>query len=491
MYIVVSFSRLSLIVVLTLTLTLVGYHSSSSSAAAAAAAADANTLELQSSNDKGGPPTINDPHLKVDLVFKGLQFPTSMAFLGPNDILVLEKNNGTVQRIVNGHILPHPLLKVPVANKGETGMLGIAVAEHKNDNRPTYVFLYYTVSGGEKASGNSTTTNTIGGGSIQPLGNRLYKYEFVNNSSNDKLIIPKLLLTIPTSPKTPNHNGGKIIIGPDQNVYIVIGDTDEFYDQYFNHLSLTTKAQNFKNGSGPNGTGGILRLTQDGKPVGKNIILSDKFPLDLYYAYGIRNSFGMDFDPVIKKLWDTENGPAYGDEINLVEPGFNSGWAKVQGVWENNESRKAGPIMLSPDPHILVDFGGRGKYRPPELTWNVTVAPTGLAFVNSSKMGKQYENDMFVGDYLNGNLYHFKLKKNRTGLDLHGPLADTIISNPSEMQQVIFGHGFGRITDIKVGPDGYIYILSVNPTAAGKEGTIFRISPANVIMQLIPPFFIY
>ncbi|MFL6367339.1 MAG: hypothetical protein ACJ72T_02165 [Nitrososphaeraceae archaeon] len=85
MYIVVSFSRLSLIVVLTLTLTLVGYHSSSSSSAAAAAAADANTLELQSSNDKGGPPTINDPRLKVDLVFKGLQFPTSMAFLGPND----------------------------------------------------------------------------------------------------------------------------------------------------------------------------------------------------------------------------------------------------------------------------------------------------------------------------------------------------------------------------------------------------------------------
>ena len=253
MYIVVSFSRLSrlsLIVVLTLILTLVEYHSSS-----ATAAADTNTLELQSPNDKGGPPTINDPHLKVDEVFKGLQFPSSMAFLGPNDILVLEKNNGTVQRIVNDQILPHPLLKVPVANKGETGMLGIAVAEHKNDNRPTYIFLYYTVSGGGKASDNSTTTNTIGGG-IQPVGNLLYRYELVNNSSNDKLVNPKLLLTIPTSPKTPNHNGGKILIGPDHNVYVVIGDTDEFYDQYFNHLPLTTKAQNFKNGSGPNGTGG-------------------------------------------------------------------------------------------------------------------------------------------------------------------------------------------------------------------------------------------
>jgi aldose sugar dehydrogenase len=97
---------------------------------------------------------------------------------------------------------------------------------------------------------------------------------------------------------------------------------------------------------------------------------------------------------------------------------------------------------------------------------------------------------MFVGDYLNGNLYHFKLNKNRNGLDLHGPLADTIVSNPTEMQGVILGHGFGRITDIKTGPDGYLYILSVSrAAAAGKEGTIFRISPA--VRQLSPPFFIY
>ncbi len=97
---------------------------------------------------------------------------------------------------------------------------------------------------------------------------------------------------------------------------------------------------------------------------------------------------------------------------------------------------------------------------------------------------------MFVGDYLHGNIYHFKLNKDRTGLDLHGPLADTIVSNPSEIQTAIFGYGFGRITDIKSGPDGYLYILSVNPaTTAGKDGTIFRISPANSMKQPIPPFF--
>ena len=63
-------------------------------------------------------------------------------------------------------------------------------------------------------------------------------------------------------------------------------------------------------------------------------IIGDEDPLNKYYAYGIRNSFGIDFDPVTGKLWDTENGPGYGDEINLVEPGFNSGWSKVQGIRE-------------------------------------------------------------------------------------------------------------------------------------------------------------
>ena len=77
------------------------------------------------------------------------------------------------------------------------------------------------------------------------------------------------------------------------------------------------------------GRAGILRVTQDGRPVGHGILGPDD-PLNKYYAYGIRNSFGIDFDPLTGNLWDTENGPDYGDEINLVRPGFNSGWKVVQ-----------------------------------------------------------------------------------------------------------------------------------------------------------------
>ena len=418
---------------------------------------------IEASRSPSNVPTINDSALKVDTIFRGLNFPTSIGFLGVNDILVLEKNNGTVQRIVNGKIIAEPLIKVAVANKGERGMLGIAT-DYNSTRDIRYVFLYYTQSGGGIAGDDATA-------GIQPSGNRLYRYELINN----KLLNPKMLLSLSTSPKTPNHNGGKMVIGPDRNIYLVVGDVDKFYNQYFDHLPLATKAQNIHNNKNPDGPGGILRLTQDGKPVVNGIFSNNEYPLNLYYAYGIRNSFGLAFDPITGILWDTENGPDYGDEINLVQPGFNSGWGKVQGIWYNNGSHQGPPIQNNVsdlNDNILVNLEGKGKYRTPEFIWNETIAPTGLTFLNSTKLGKQYENDMFIGDFKNGNLYHFKLNSSRTGLSLHGVLADRLASSPKELHDQIFGKGFGGITDVKTAPDGNLYIVS-NQSGIG---TIYRIS---------------
>ena len=382
------------------------------------------------SPSSGGPTITNDTSLRVETVSTGLVRPTSMAFLGPNDILVLEKNTGNVHRITNGQLLPQPLLHVNVATQIERGMLGIAVTK----NGPTtYVFLYYTEAGG--GVDNST-------------GNRLYRYELANN----QLINPKLLLDLPAIPSNPNsvrfeHNGGKLVVGPDNNVYLVIGDVG-------GHMGQT---ENNANGPPPDGTGGILRVTQDGDAVIPNSPLgNDTDPtLNKYYAYGIRNSFGIDFDPVTGNLWDTENGPAYGDEINLVEPGFNSGWTKIQG---SAQTRQLDPAS------VLVNIGGKGTYRDPEFVWNQPVGPTALKFLNSEKLGKQYQNDMFVGDIINGNLYHFKLNEQRMGL-----LVGKAAANP---QAIVFGNGFGGITDIQVGPEGYLYVLSYS-------GVIYRIVPSS------------
>jgi len=386
-------------------------------------------------------PIINDVNLKTQVVFEGLTSPTSIAFLGPNDILVLEKDKGTVQRIVNGKVLAEPLLEVNVADDGNRGMLGIAVSKGEEINS-TNIFLYFT----EAPQGEF------------PIGNRVYKYELINN----KLVNPKVLLNLPAIPG-PSHNGGAIMIGPDNNIYTIIGDVGGHRNQ----------AQNQESGGEPDATSGILRITQDGIPL-TNSTLGDRLPLNLYYSYGVRNSFGFDFDPITGKIWNTENGEDFGDEINLVEPGFNSGWNKVQGIWILDEQEGMTEIAPLHPQNGLVDFGGKGKYSPPEFTWRESLGPSAIKFLNSDRLGTQYENDIFVGDISKGNLYHFDLNDDRTQLVLEGSLADKVAAADDENEGIIFGQGFGAITDIEVGPDGYLYIVGI-------QGTVYRIVPNQTV----------
>lgn len=444
----------------------------------------------------------NDPNLKIEKVADGLDFPTSMAFLGPEDILVLEKNDGTVRRILNGVLLEEPLLNVDVANGGERGMLGIAIAEKDttneedgNDNNGIiYVFLYYTESTGQD--------NDDGD---EPIGNRLYRYEL--DQDKEKLVNPRLLLDLPATPG-PTHNGGKIAIGPDGNVYLGVGDIGD------HDSSDPSTIINVKGGPEPDGRAGILRVTQNGESVPAaeeqgidreeevdgNSILGNEYPLNLYYAYGIRNTFGMDFDPVSDKLWDVETGRNFGEEINLLEPGFNSGWMKAQGIWELNRMLQAVEIVTPDDQSIisqLVDFNEKGRYSSPEFTWGkMPVTTSGAAFFHSDRLGKQYENDLFMGDFVNGIIFDFDLSEDRTQLsfDNKGPLKDKLADNAQELEEVVFGHGFGGITDIRIGPyDGYMYVLSLDrggdeckpqypdrsciPYSSTVEGHIFRIVP--------------
>jgi len=141
----------------------------------------------------------------------------------------------------------------------------------------------------------------------------------------------------------------------------------------------------------------------------------------------------------------------------------------VQGIWRvfdyESETKNYGWVYTDNNssgiPEDLVKFNGKGRYSLPELVWNKTVGVTALKFLNSDKLGKQYENDLFVGDFKNGNIYHFDLNDDRKGLKLNGPLEDKVVNFPNETDGVIFGSGFGQITDIEVGPDGCMYVGSI------------------------------
>ena len=440
--------------------------------------------EQQEQEQQNEPQNINgiilsDPNLKLELVTSGLDFPTTMAFLDQDDFLILEKS-GTVKRVVDGQLLDKPLLQIDVSEKDERGLLGIAVNEKQENNSNSSiipsqnkdishnVFLYYIICEGKNGD----------------CKNQIYRYDLDNK--NNVLVNPKLLLSIPSFPD-PAHIGGIIDIGPDNNLYFTVGN----FENTVPDEPYKTKTQNFEDGQAVDGRAGILRITQDGEPVDSagEGILANEYPLNLYYAYGVKNSFGIDFDPVTGKLWLTENGPRFGDEINLAEPGFNSGSDKIFGIWKvNDEGKKLKAdddvedeyITVTEDnPADLVYFNGKGHYSPPEFTWDKSVAPTALLFLDSDKLGSQYQNDMFVGSVDGGRIFHFDLNENRTELLLKGVLEDKIASDSTEYNDILFAEGFSIITDIKQGPDGYLYIVSgLKQSKTEKPGAVYRILPS-------------
>jgi glucose/arabinose dehydrogenase len=386
-----------------------------------------------------GEPDVRVPDFELDTIVDGLSRPTGISFIGQNDFLVIEEDTGKVKRVTNGHVA-QTILDLDVSTDDSRGLIGLDT--DRNGNR-TFVFLYFTESLSSEDDG-------------EPLGNRLYRYELADddNNNSNSLINPKLLLDLPAGLGSMD-NGGPVLVGPDNNIYTVIG-----HIQDENDIGHVTKAQNFENGPDADGTSGVHRITQDGRIVTPRVFESTD-SMATYYAYGIRNSFGMDFDPITSNLWISENGVHTNDEINLVEPGFNGGWKDVTGL-------TAAAADLDYDG--LVTINGSGKYSDPEFVWNSTVSPTALLFFDSDKFGPEYKNDVFVGDYEFGRIYHFELNTDRTALRLNGSLTDKVANSDSELQYIIFGEGFGVPTDLEIGPDGMLYISSL------RDGAVYRIS---------------
>ena len=150
--------------------------------------------------------TLRDPHLRVAELVAGLSQPTAMAFIGSNDLLVLQKNDGRVRRITNGVLQLGEVLDIHVDNQSERGLLGIAL--HPNFAGTNFIYLYYTES--------SAAGDTSG----SPLANRVYRYTW-NGSA---LVDPQLILDLPATPG-PNHDGGAMAFGPDGKLYLAIGES--------------------------------------------------------------------------------------------------------------------------------------------------------------------------------------------------------------------------------------------------------------------------
>jgi hypothetical protein len=225
------------------------------------------------------------------------------------------------------------------------------------------------------------------------------------------------------------------------------------------------------------------------------------------FSYGLRNSFGFDFDPKSGNLWLEQNGDDAFTELDLVRPGMNGGWIQVIGPLAridqfkeiettmfggNLQQARWPPTNIADSPEEararMVMLPG-AHYSDPEFSWKFEVAPAGIGFMNGRGIGPQYDGDLFMGaarPFLEGGfLWHFNLTGNRRKIGVDDPrLEDQVADNlnkPSatdpvanaqaivESESLLFGRNFGVVTDIKTGPNGNLFVVSLS------NGAIYEI----------------
>jgi aldose sugar dehydrogenase len=384
-----------------------------------------------------------------------------MAFLPNGEILVCEKSLGRVRRIVGTTLNPTIALDVNVNSTSERGLLGIAIA----NGSPIRVFLYYTEAAG--ADGGT------------PLGNRVYRYDW--SPGTGTLINPQLVLDLPVTPG-PNHDGGNVMLDSAGLLYAFIGD-----------LNRNGQMQNIPGGAAADDTGVLFRVNQDGTAAAGNPFTpycsttitttctttadcpagqTCRTQVARYYAYGLRNSFGMTFDPVTGALWESENGPSSMDEVNLITPGMNGGWNQIMGP-DALDPQGVGDLFNMPPTSV-------STYSDPEFSWQGVIAPTAILFPHATTWGATFNDRVIVGDVNFGSIYSLPLNGTRTGFDFTAfpNLLDLVANNSTETNQLRIGQGFGGITDFEKGPDDHVYVVSIG------NGTIYRVAgPVPVTVE--------
>ena len=449
-------------------------------------------------------PEVLVPNLAVRTVVTGLATPTTIAFLGPNDILALEKTTGRVKRIVNGAV--QTVLDLDVNFGSERGLLGIAL--HPDFATDHGVYLYWT----ESTTG--ADTNVLSATTL--LGNKVDRFIWDGTT----LALDRNIVTIRAiqqdagQPERGNHDGGVMAFGPDGKLYVFTGDVGR-RGQLQNLVCGPTPTcpgppvQDDQFG-GPepdeaHRTGVILRLNDDGTVPSDNPFFEAGAAMggdvgasvQRIFSYGHRNSFGLAFDPSGADLWVQENGDDSFSEINRVEAGMNGGWVQIAGPvariaqfkeiettfgGQNLQQLRWPPTNIADTPaealsRLFVLPGSH--YSDPAFSWKWEVAPGGIGFMAGRGLGPQFDGDLFVGAATpileGGYLFHFNLTGNRRTIAVDDPrLNDRVADNLAkheitESETLLFGRNFGVATDIRTGPNGNLFVVSLT------NGAIYEI----------------
>jgi aldose sugar dehydrogenase len=484
-------------------------------------------------------PTMTVPNLDVRTAVGGFITPIGLAFLSDEEWLVIEKNTGQV-RLVEDGVIGATVLDLGVNFASERGLLGIAL--HPDFDENNFVYLFWSCKAPAPPAENPffptlvecADTPDLGADTEDPLaapllGNRVDR--FVWNAETSTLTWDLNLIKLRSfqndaapvppnqgdeeQPPRANHDGGVIRFGPDGKLYIMFGDAGR-RGQLQNLPSGPTET-----GLGPtvpddqfggpepddaHFTGVIIRLNDDGTTPTDNPFFAAGAEMEgevgpnvqKIFSYGVRNSFGMAFDPLSGNLWQQENGEDAFDEINLVDPGMNSGWIQIQGPlnrvpdykeiettslhnedFPNLQQFRWGPerIANSPDEAFSRLFVLPGShFSDPEFSWKFVTAPAAIGFMGGRGLGPQFVGDLFVGfsvpdPILGGGLMRFELTGNRRTIAGKAVAENTEEDPFLGSETHIVGRDFGIVTEILTGPNGNLFCVSLD---SGNVYEIFR-----------------
>ena len=362
--------------------------------------------------------TAEVSRVRVVPVAGGLSHPWGVAFRQNGDILVTERDEGTVRVIRNGQLLERDIPGVPevFSDSDRAGLMDIAV--HPDDDR----IVYLTYSKSIMVDGTEGVTVALARGRLDAGALTEVRDIFVAEGLDRGIA------------------ASRILFAPDGSLFMTVGGSYQFAQTGSYAQDPTTHF------------GKLMRLNEDGGAAPGNPYLGDPDYLPEIYSMGHRNQLGVDFHPETGDLWASENGPQGGDEVNIIKPGVNYGWPLA------SYSREYSGVRVTDTPWLA-------EFEQPEILWWPSIAPSGLAFYTGEHF-PAWQGNLFVGSMMVGRMP-------RTG-----HLERLVFNQRGEevRREWLLADLKQRIRDVRQGPDGYLYVLTEEADAV-----LLRLEPALAI----------
>jgi aldose sugar dehydrogenase len=359
--------------------------------------------------------------IRVVTLATGLVHPWSIAFLPDGQMLIGERA-GHLRIMRNGVLAPKPIWEAPAAPAGmSNNLLWVTVHPRFSDNRFVYV-------------------------SYPKWGDRGNTLAVARGRLGDDALTDVREIFVADAWETSGNLAGRLMFGPDQTLYVAVGDRDRLCCIGRDDNSLRLKAQDLSNDVGK-----VLRIRDDGSIPPDNPFVGRVGAKPEIYTYGHRNTYGFAFHPETGALWQSEIGPMGGDEVNILTPGKNYGWPLV------SMGRNYTGSLVSDQPWF------RPEMENPRMFWVPSISPSSIIFYTGDKF-PAWKNNLFVGALSGKQLQRIAFNQ----------------PSQAERREPLLTQLNIRIRDVKQGPDGLLYIATELASGGNNpDGTILRIEPAN------------